>query len=84
MLDAWLVKRSAAGGGAGTIQVLNTASAITDAMSINVNDEVVVRAGTINDANFEIAAAGVLRMTRTRTASTDETCTLYVLLAPVA
>ena len=77
--EVWLVKRSAAGGGAGTIQVLNSANAITDAMSINVADQVVVRAATIDDAYHEIAAAGTLRVTRTRTASTDETCTVYVL-----
>jgi hypothetical protein len=77
--EVWLVKKSAAGGGAGTIQVKNGASAITDAMSINVADQTVVRCTTIDDAQWEIAAAGTLRCTRTRTASTDETCTVYVL-----
>lgn len=76
--DVWLIKKSAAGGGAGTIQVKNGSSAITNAMSIDVNDQTVVRAGTIDDATQEIAAAGTLKITRTRTASSDETCTVYV------
>lgn len=82
--EVWLVKKTAAGGGAGTIQVKNGANAITDAMSINVNDQTVVRAATIDDAQWEIAAAGTLRVTRTRTASTDESCEVYVLGLRVA
>lgn len=84
VIDAWLVKRSAAGGGAGTIQLKNGSSAITDAMSIDVADQTVVHAGTIDDAQHEIAAAGTLKITRTRSASTDETCTVYVLGVRVA
>lgn len=76
--DVTLVKTAAAGGGAGTIQVKNGSSAITNAMSIDVNDQTVVRAGTIDDAQHEVAAAGTLRFTRTRTASTDESCIAYV------
>ena len=78
VIDAWLVKTNGAGGGAGTIQVFNATNAITDAMSINIADTTIARALTINDANHEIAAAGTLRITRTRTASTDETCIVYV------
>ena len=76
--DVHLVKRSAAGGGAGTIQVFNGANAITNAMSIDVADQIIVRPTTLDDAYWEIAAAGTLRVTRTRTASTDETCTVFV------
>jgi hypothetical protein len=78
VIDAWLYKTTAAGGGAGTITVKNAANAITDAMSININDQAIARATTINDANNEIAAGGTLRITRTRTASTDETCVVFV------
>ena len=78
VIDVWLVKTSAAGGGAGSITVKSTASAITNALSIDIADEVIARAGTINDANATIAAGGILRFTRTRTASTDESCTVYV------
>lgn len=79
IVEAWLVKRSAAGGGAGTIQLKNGSNALTDAMSIDVADQTIVRAGTLDDAQQEIAAGGTLKITRTRTASTDETCTVYVL-----
>jgi hypothetical protein len=84
VVDAWLVKSNAAGGGAGTIQVKNAAAAISDAMSINVADQTVVRAATIDDAAHEIAAAGTLRIARTRSASTDETCIVYVLCVRIA
>ncbi|MCL5291286.1 MAG: hypothetical protein M1548_01985 [Actinobacteria bacterium] len=82
--DVWLVKRTAAGGGVGTIQIKNGATAITDAMSINVADQTVVRAATIDDVQHEIAAAGTLKITRTRTTSTDESCTVYALGVRVA
>lgn len=78
VIDAWLVKTNGAGGGAGSIQVKNGTSAVTDAMSIDVADTTITRATQINDANHEIAAGGTLRFTRTRTASTDETCVVYV------
>lgn len=84
VVDVWLVKTTAAGGGAGTIQVKNGATAITDAISININDNAMARAATIDDAQHEIAAAGTLRITRTRTASTDESCIVYVLAVRVA
>lgn len=77
--NVWLVKTAAAGGGAGTIQVKNGSSAVTDAMSINVNDQIIVRAASIDDAQHEIAAGGTLKITRTRTASTSEACIVYVL-----
>lgn len=86
VVDVRLVKKSAAGGGAGTIQVFNGTggNAITDAMSINVNDKVVVRCAEIDDAYHEIAAGATVRVTRTRTASTDETCTVYIETIRVA
>lgn len=82
--EAWLVKTAAAGGGAGTVQLKNGANAITDAMDINITDQAITRATTIDDAQHEIAAAGTLRITRTRTGSTDESCTVYVLAVRVA
>lgn len=84
VIDAWLVKTNANGGGAGTIQVLNGSNAITNAMSIDINDTTIARATQINDANHEIAAGGTLKITRTRTASTDETCIVYVRVVRVA
>jgi hypothetical protein len=76
--DVMLIKTTAAGGGAGTITVKNGATAITDAMSIDIADKTIARALTIDDAQNAIAAAGTLRVTRTRSASSDESCVVIV------
>lgn len=78
VIDAWLVKRNGAGGGGGTITVKNGSTAITDDLSIDVADKAIVRATTIDDAQHEISGGGTLKITRTRTASSDETCVVYV------
>jgi len=80
IVDVVLHKTRAVGGGAGTIQVVNAATggAITDAMSINVPPGTVVRPLDLDSAQNIIAARGVLRFVRTRTASTDESCIAYV------
>ena len=84
VIDVHLVKRVAAGGGAGTITVKQGANAITNAISIDVADGTIVAAATIDDAFRDIPAASTLRVTRTRTASTDETCDVYVECVRVA
>ena len=84
VLDVWLVKTAAAGGASDTITVKNGATAITDAMDINVADKIIVRAGTIDDAQHEIAAAGTLRVTRTKSSANNVACTVYVLGLRVA
>lgn len=83
VVEAWLVKTAGAGGANDTITVKNGATAITDAMSINVADKVVVRAGTIDDAQHEIAAGGTLRVTRTKVTA-NVACVVYVLGVRVA
>lgn len=62
VIDAWAVK-TATGGASDTVQVKNGATAITDALDLNVADKVVVRAGTIDDASRDVAAGGTLRVT---------------------
>jgi hypothetical protein len=84
VVDVWLVKTAGAGGASDTITVKNGATAITDAMDINVADKTVVRAGTIDDAQHEIAAAGTLRVTRTKVAAANVACVVYVLGVRVA
>ncbi|RJQ04826.1 MAG: DUF2190 family protein [Bacillota bacterium] len=83
VLDVWAVKTGAAGGAANTVQAKNGANAITNALDINVNDQTVVRAGTIDDAQHEIAAGGTLKITRTK-AGGNAACTVYVLGVRVA
>ena len=67
--DVVVIKTGGAGGASDTITVKNGTTAITNALDINVADKVVVRAGTIDDASFEIAAAGTLRVSMVNGAS---------------
>lgn len=82
VIDAWAVKTAANGGAGDTVQVKNSATAITDALDLNVSDTAIVRAGTISDASHEIAAAGTLRVTAAN--ATNNACTVYVLGLRVA
>jgi hypothetical protein len=81
--DVWAVKTGALGGAANTVQVKNGATAITDALDINIADKTIARATTIDDAQHDIAAAGTLRITRTK-AGGNAACTVYVLGIRVA
>lgn len=80
IVDVVLHKTGVAGGGAGTVQLVNATSSapITDPMSINVSPGTVVRPLDIDSARNMIAPRAVLRFVRTRTASTDESCIAYV------
>lgn len=83
IVDVWLKKTNAAGGGAGTIRVQTSgANAITDAMSINVADQTIVRAAIGNDVMHRIAD-GRIGFLRTRGASTDESCIAYIVTMAV-
>lgn len=78
IIDVWLVKTGGAGGASDTIQVLETGNAITNAMDINVADQTIVRASTIDDAEWEIPAGGTLRVTRTKVSAANVACTVFV------
>jgi len=80
IVDVVLHKTGAAGGGAGTIQLVNAATggAITDAMSINVPPGTVVRPVEIDPSQHTINGRAALRFMRTRTGSSDESCVAYV------
>ena len=54
---------TAAGGAGDTVQVKNGTTAITNALDLNVSDKVVVAASTIDDAQWDVAAGGTLRVT---------------------
>jgi len=62
VLDAYLILRGA-GVATTTLQVFNATNAITDAMDASGSDKAVVRAAEIDDAAYEIAAGGTLRVT---------------------
>jgi hypothetical protein len=80
------IKTTGAGGGAGTVQIANGATTnwITDAISINVNDQTIINAATIDDAFYDLAVNATIRVVRTRTASTNEACVLTLELDVVA
>jgi len=84
VIDAWVVKTGGAGGAGDTIQVNNEAAAITNAMDINVADKKLVRAGEIDDAAHEIAAAGTLRVVRTKGSVANVACIVYVKALRIA
>lgn len=46
-----------------TLQVKNGANAITNAMDVSVADTTIVESATIDDAQWDIAAGGTLRIT---------------------
>ena len=83
VVDAWCVKRGGDGHATeDTIVVGEGANAITDAMAIGApNDTGVTRAATIDDANYDIAAGGSLRITWVRGAGggNDPECDVFVL-----
>jgi hypothetical protein len=78
VLDVLVIKKAGAGGASDTITVKNGATAITDAMDINVADKIVVRPATIDDAATVIAAAGTLRVTRTKASANNVACRVVV------
>ena len=62
-------------GGAGTssdtLQLKNGSTAISDALDINIEDNLIARAAAIDDAQHEIAAGGTLNVTATDGGGSD-------------
>jgi hypothetical protein len=54
VVDFWVVKTGGAGGAGDTFTLKNNTTAISDALDVNVADKTVVRAGTIDDASWEV------------------------------
>jgi len=84
ILDVIVLKTAGAGGSGDLITVKNGATAITNDIDINIADKVVSRAGTIDDAQYEIAAAGTLRITRTKASANNTACKVIVIGMRVA
>lgn len=82
VLDVIVVNK-AAGGASDTITVKNGTNAITNAIDTNKADTTITRAGTIDDAQHEIAAGGTLRVTKAN-GTNDPNCDVYVLAMRVA
>lgn len=79
VLDVLVQKKVAAGGASDTIQLKNGSNAISDALDINVADNVMVRAATLDDAQADIASGGTLRVTRTKVSAADVACLVTIL-----
>jgi len=88
VIDVWVVKTGADGHATEDLITVGAgASAITDDMAIGLlNDKGITRAGTIDDANHEIAAAAALRVTWVKGSGggNNPACTVYVLGIRVA
>lgn len=82
VIDAYLVLRGA-GVASTTLQVKNGANAITNAMAASGSDQAIVRAGSLDDAYWEIAAGGTLRVT-SASGATQPAATVFVLGVRVA
>lgn len=63
VIDCWAQHTGGAGEANDTIQLFNGANAISDAMDWSGVDNAIVRAGSLDDAYTEVAAAGTLRVT---------------------
>jgi hypothetical protein len=77
VIDSFLILRGA-GVGSATLQVKNGATAITEAMAASGSAKALVRAATIDTAQWEIAAGGTLRVTGAGGASMPD-ATVYVI-----
>ena len=84
VLDVVVVKITGDGGAGDTITVSNGADPITDAMSINVLLKAVVRNATLDRTFWDIAAAGTLRVVRTKASGANVACIVAVTLVRVA
>ena len=77
VIDAWVVT-TAAGDALNTYTVKNAGNAITNAIAPGAADTSLGRAAQLNDANWEIAASGTLRVSHVRNAASSA-AVVYVL-----
>lgn len=78
ILDFNVLKTSALGGAVNTIQLQKSdGTPITDALSINVADQTLVRAATLDDATYQQAAGAGLRVAVVKAGGNTE-CTAYL------
>ena len=79
-----VIKGASAGGTDDTITVKKGSTAITNAMSIDVAAKTVVRPTTFDTAQWEIAAAGTLKITRTKVSAANTACKVILHTVLVA
>lgn len=76
VLDVYAMKTTANGGSGDTVTLKNGSTAISNAMSLNINDQLLARATSINDAQQVVAAGGTLRVTAAKV--TNCACSVFV------
>jgi hypothetical protein len=77
ILRVEVIKTAGAGAATNTLTVKNADDAITDALDMNVADKVIVHPTTIDDAYWEVAAGGTLRVSHTK-AGGNSACKVVV------
>ena len=82
VVDAWIVNLAAGHADNDTMQLFNTAAAISNAIKKTAADHFVAHATTIDHAAADIANGGVLRWVATK--ATNIACEAYVLAYRVA
>lgn len=86
VVDAWCVLQGA-GTTSDTVRLINGTGSnyITNAMDISGSDQSIVRASTIDDAYWDVAAAGTLRVFETDGGGSDSpACTVFISVIQVA
>lgn len=78
VFDVSAIKTSASAGGE-TLTVSSTGDAITDAISLAVADQAIVRAAQIDDDHNRIASGGILRVT---TVGAQSACDVHIQCIP--
>jgi hypothetical protein len=66
IVDVEVIKTAANGGAANTVQVKNAGAAVSDAISININQDAIARAAVRTQANAIVNAAAQLQVTVTK------------------
>jgi len=81
VFDATAYKTAALGNAGDTVQVFNGAGAVSDAISLNVADTAIARAGTIDDATYAFVVGDTLNVT-TVEGGVDSACHIFVHVIP--
>lgn len=81
VVDVMVIKTDGAGGAGDTIQIQTAGGAnnVSDAIDINIADQTTARAGTIDDAFQDFAAAATLRVARVKASGANAAAEVYVI-----
>jgi hypothetical protein len=83
VIDVWCVQ-TAAGAAADTITVKNNTTAITDAMDTNKVDKTITRAGTLDNAAWDVDPNASTPQDIVVAGASATTCIVFIKVIPVA